>query len=71
MSYCISDITPTNAGLVYMFWFLYLKGMSSRTRVDKKPFSVGRDQTKYEQRTKQNRKELHFENIIMSGENNV
>ena len=45
--------------------------MVNRTLVDKKPFSVGRDQTKYEQRTKQNRKELHLENIIMSGENNV
>ena len=54
-----------------MFWFLYLISMLNRTRVDKKPFSVGRDQTKYEQRTKQNRKELHLENIIMSGENNV
>lgn len=50
---------------------LYLVATVNRTRVDKKPFSVGRDQTKYEQRTKQNRKELHLENIIMSGENNV
>ena len=40
-------------------------------RLNRKPVHVSEDQTKYEQRTKQNRKELHIENKIMSGENNV